>query len=809
MTNPSTFGTRLKQLRQEHGLTQDTLAERIGCATQTIRKIEGGQRRPSYQIAAKLADELGIAAEERAHFVRFSRDEPRQAQTCFAPQTEPDIQPFVQPPANLPTSLTRLIGRERELARICELLIGGNARLLTVAGPGGSGKTRLAVEAAARLADHFADGIVFVNLVSVRDPALVITTIADAVGIGEEGGRSRLDRLKHALRTRSMLLVLDNFEQVVAAAEQVADLISWCSGLTALVTSREVLRIRGEHIFPLCPLYVPSNPQATADELLSQSAAVQLFVERASAANPFFTFTNQHAPAVAEICRRLDGLPLAIELAAARSAMLSPEALLARLGCRLKFLTSGPRDLPARQQTIRNTIAWSYDLLTPSEQALFRRLSVFIGGRTFAAIEAVGTAAGDLNVEIVDGIASLLDKSFLYQDAPVNNEPRFLMLETIREFGLEQLERNHEDRATRQAHANYYQQFVAQAEPHLWGEKQQLTLDQLEHEHDNVRAALAWHLTQNDDIAPALHMAGRLWRFWNIRGHWTEGQRWLEQALARQADAAPEHRWLALHGAGNLSLDLGEYVRAKAYYEESLAVTQQLKFERGIANSLLNLSLVASYQGDLQQAYAMQEQALAIHHSVENTVGVALVLHNLARVLEQQGDYERAEDLAEESLTLYRQLRDSRGIAWASHVLALLAHRRGAFERAKTALEECRAIYEQLGATTDLARVLNDLGELAGERAEHNQARALCGRSLQLAVELGDRRGQAAALQNLGRLAHRVGDTEHAMTLYHKSLSLRRDLGDKRGIASTLECLSQLASQRRYKAPTRLHWQAV
>ncbi|HEX5688946.1 MAG TPA: tetratricopeptide repeat protein, partial [Roseiflexaceae bacterium] len=334
------------------------------------------------------------------------------------------------------------------------------------------------------------------------------------------------------------------------------------------------------------------------------------------------------APIIAEICRRLDGMPLAIELAAARSTMFSPEALLVRLGSRLKLLTSGPRDLPARQQTIRDTIAWSYDLLTASEQALFRRLSVFVDGSIHAAIEAVGTAAGELDFEVVDGLASLIDKSLVYQEASAGREPRFLMLETIREYGLGQLERSGEARATRHAHAEYYRHFVAQTEPRLWNQQQQRALDELELEHDNLRAALAWHVAQ-DDMTAALYMTGRLWRFWNIRGYWTEGQQWLEQALSGQPGAAPEQRWLALHGAGNLSLDLGEYARAKAYYEESLIVTQQLNFQRGIANSWLNLSLVASYQGELQQARTMQEQALEIHRSVENAVGVALVLYNL------------------------------------------------------------------------------------------------------------------------------------------------------------------------------------
>jgi predicted ATPase/DNA-binding XRE family transcriptional regulator/Tfp pilus assembly protein PilF len=797
MSNPSTFGGRLKQLRQEQGLTQDTLAERVGCATQTIRKIESGQRRPSYQIAAKLAEELSIAPEERARFIRFSRDESRAEYSIPPAQAVSDTRPASPPPSsgNLPTPLTRLIGREQEVGSARELLLRADLRLLTLVGPGGAGKTRLGVDVAAGLEDRFADGVVFVNLVSLRDPDLVIPTIADAMGIGEEGGRPRLERLKEGLRAKRLLLVLDNFEHVMPAAVLVADLLASCSGLKALVTSREVLRVRGERVFAVHPLPIPDRKHTTAGDLLSQSAVVQLFTERAAAARPGFAITDENAPAIAELCRRLDGLPLAIELAAARSTLFQPEAMLARLGSRFKLLTGGPRDVPTRQQTLRNAIAWSYDLLTDSEQKLLRRLSVFIGGYTLDAIEAVCTAAGAIEIEIFDGLASLVDKSLLRQDATTSHEPGFLMLETIREYGLEQLEHSGEAEATRDAHAHYYLQLVERCEPQLWGGAQEQWLDRLEQEHGNLRVALAWHIAQDKGVEPGLRMAGRLWRFWSVRGHWTEGQQWLEQALSRRAEASPADTWLALHGAGNLSLDLGEYTRARAYYEESLAVTQRLEAQQGIANSLLNLSMVNFYQGDLQEAITLQEESLAIHRAVGNNIGIALALHNLASLLEQQGDYNRAAILAEESLARYKDLGDSLGMALALHDLALLAHRHGAYERARTLLEECGTIYDRLGAKNDLARALNDLGELADDQGKYASARSLYEESLRLAAELGDRRCQAAALNNLGRLAHRTGDEGRAVALCSQSLSLRRDLGDKRGIATAQESLSQMTQQ--------------
>ncbi len=569
MRGPTAFGRRLRQLRHEGGLTQDMLADRVGCATQTIRKIEAGTRRPSYQMAAIIARELGLDAEAGASFIRLARDEPGEAEPELFPQLAESLPAVLDPPStSLPTPLTRLIAREQEMLAAHQLLRRADVRLLTLVGPGGTGKTRLGLEVAATLADHFPDGVVFVNLVPLRDPGLLIPTIADALGVREQGGRTALERLKEALRARHVLLVLDNFEQIISAAVLVAELLSACPGLKALVTSRELLRVRGEQAFPVSPLSVPDVRYATSGERVSQYAAVQLFIERALAVRPDFAVTNQNAAAVAELCQRLDGLPLAIELAAARSTLFAPEALLARLGSRLKLLTGGSRDLPARQQTLRNTIAWSYDLLTDAEQKLFRRLTAFVGGRSMPAVEAVCAAGGDLDLDVVDGLSSLVDKSLLLHDV-ATGEPWFLMLETIWEYGLEQLERSGEAEATRRAHAGYYLQLVEQAEPHLWGAGQDQWLSRLEQEHDNLRAALAWYTTQDEGVEPALRMAGLLWRFWEMRGHWTEGQQWLEQALSRRLQASPSVRWVALHGAGNLALARGEYARAMAYYEES------------------------------------------------------------------------------------------------------------------------------------------------------------------------------------------------------------------------------------------------
>ncbi|MFQ5794857.1 MAG: AAA family ATPase [Candidatus Bipolaricaulia bacterium] len=372
-------------------------------------------------------------------------------------------------------------------------------RLLTLTGAGGTGKTRLGLQAAADLIDDFEDGVYFVDLAPISDPGLVVSAIAQKMGVreAEVGGRPLLDSLKEHLRDKQILLLLDNFEQVVAAAPQVAELLAACAWLKLLVTSREPCHVRGEHVFPVPPLALPEpdRKRPLAIEYLMQYEAVRLFIDRAQAVKPDFAVTHENAPAVAEICIRLDGLPLAIELAAARITLLPPQVMLARLGSRLKLLTGGARDLPARQQTLRATIDWSYDLLDASEQTLFERLSVFVGGCTLEVAEAVCNGTGDLelDVDVLDGLASLVDKNLLRQEEQVEGAPRFLMLETIREYGLERLEASGEAEATQRTRADYYLALAEQAEPKLWGGPEQGEwLDRLEVEHDNLRAALAW-----------------------------------------------------------------------------------------------------------------------------------------------------------------------------------------------------------------------------------------------------------------------------------------------------------------------------
>src|SRR6266571_7626136 len=462
------------------------------------------------------------------------------------------------PPHTLPAQLTPLIGREQEIALACTLLRRPEVRLLTLTGTGGTGKTRLGLQVAAELSDLFTDGVYFVNLAPLSDPTLVVSSITQTLGLREVAGQPLLEHLKRELQQKQLLLVLDNFEQVVSAALQVADLLAASPKLKVIVTSREVLHVRGEQEFPVPPMAVPDPAHLPDMVALAQYEALALFIQRAQAVKPDFQVTPANARDIAEICVQLDGLPLAIELAAARIKLLPPKALLARLSERLAVLTSGPHDAPARQQTLRNTIAWSYNLLEAQEQRLFRRLSVFVGGCTLEAIEAVYTAleTSTSTMSTLDSVAALIDKSILQQTEQEGVQPRLVMLETIREYGLEALTASGEMEVIRQAHALYYVTLAEKAEPELGGQQQAEWLERLEREHENLRAAMQWSLEAGEDghsREMALQLGGALRRFWIVHGHWSEGRNFLERALAESKGVPASVQVKALVTAANLA----------------------------------------------------------------------------------------------------------------------------------------------------------------------------------------------------------------------------------------------------------------
>ncbi len=505
------------------------------------------------------------------------------------PANFPPLKTLDNSPNNLPVQPTSLIGREKEVAAVLDLLQREEVRLLTLTGPGGTGKTRLGLQVAAELAERFTDGVFFVNLAPISDPELVVPTLAQTLNVKEIAEQTLLDLLKASLHWKHLLLLLDNFEQVLGAAVYVADLLAACPNLKVMVTSRMTLHIRGEQEYAVPPLAVPDPKHLPDLVVLSQYEAVALFIQRAQAARPEFQVSNANAPAVAEICVRLDGLPLAIELAAARIKVLPPRALLARLGQRLAVLTNGPRDAPVRQQTLRNTIKWSYDLLDSQEQQLFQRLSVFAGGCTLEAIESVCAAFGDEVGTVLDAVASIIDKSLLQQTEQKvrqeGGEPRLVMLETIREYGLERLKGDGEREAIQQAHADYYLALAEDTEPELAGPRQAVWLERLEREHDNLRAAMQWSLEPGEDghrREMALRLGGALQRFWIVRGHWSEGRNFLERALAESKEVAASVQVKALITAANLAHVQADNDRAEALAEKSWALCKELGDTRGL-----------------------------------------------------------------------------------------------------------------------------------------------------------------------------------------------------------------------------------
>ncbi len=722
---------------------------------------------------------------------------------------------------NLPAQVTPLIGREQEVAAVCALLRRPEVRLVTLTGTGGVGKTRLGLEVATDMLANFADGVCFVPLASISDADLVIPTIAQALGIKEAGERPLANLLQASVRDKHLLLLLDNFEQVLAAAPQLSDLLADCPQLNVLVTSRAVLHIHGEHEFPVPPLALPDLTQLPKSEALAQYAAVALFLQCAQAARPDIQLTPANAHAIAEICVRLDGLPLAIELAAARVKLLPPQILLTRLEHRLHVLTSGARDAPVRQQTLRNTLAWSYNLLDAEEQRLFRRLCVFVGGCTLEAVEGLYTALGEMPAEVVDGVASLMDKSLLRQVEQEGEEPRLLMLETIREYGLEVLSESSEIENIRRAHTAYYLRLAEDAAPQLLGRQQATWLERLEREHDNLRAALRWSLEQaaheearqstGDGREMALRLGGALWGFWWVRGHWSEGRNFLERALAvSEGIEASSVGAKALFAAALLAFVQSDYERAEALSEGSLALYREVGDPWGVAFSLLTLGNVAWVRGNTVAARSMTEEALALYRKIGLKEYVAWSLFSLALLDNSQGEYTKAYALFEESLAIHRELGNKRGIAHSLSQLAqVLFVSQGDQERVRSLIDECLALSGEVGFKEGIAASYSLLGQLALGQRDIVTAHSLAEKSVALYREMGHRHGTAESLAVLGKVVAAQGDYAAARALYEESLTISGELGEKWVIPVHLVGLGEVVAAQRQLAWAAQLWGAA
>jgi predicted ATPase/class 3 adenylate cyclase len=658
-------------------------------------------------------------------------------------------------PNNLPLQPTPFLGREKEVDALQQLLLRDSSRLVTLTGPGGVGKTRLGLQVAAELTEHFRDGTWFVSLAPLSDPDLVIPTISQALGLQETRDQTPLEQVKRSLQQKQTLVLLDNFEQVVSAATSVADLLTACPRLKVLVTSREVLHLRAEHDYAVPPLTLP-DPKHLPDLLsLAQYDAVALFIERAQAVKSEFQVTNSSAPAVAEICVRLDGLPLALELAAARLRLFPPQALLTRLAQRLPLLTSSTRDVPARQHTLRNTIAWSYDLLEASEQRLFRRLCVFVGGMTLEAVEAVCAALGDEPAVVLDGLASLMDKSLLRQSETEGEQSHFVLLETIREFGWEALEALGEAEATRQAHAAYFLALAEEAAPELLGGPRMAEwMRRLEQEHDNLRAAMGW-LLERGEAAMALRMGAALWMFWELNYSLHEGWNLLSQALVDSEDVDVPVRAQALGVAGYLASMLGHFEQGEVLGKASLALFRTIGDTAGIGEAVYFLARNAYERGELVAARSRFEESIVLNREAGNTRLIGWSLFFLAYTDLLQGEYDGTRACFEESLALFRAMGDPSGTAFSLIALAWYA----------------------IMGPGDLPLA---------------QAQAMAEESLALFRDIGTRHYEALALRTLGIITFLQGDTTTARLLLEQSCTRYREMGHESQIAWTLPLLGKV-----------------
>jgi predicted ATPase len=743
---------------------------------------------PAHEREPRLQDLLDrIRAEDTASYQKFATPEELReriandlALLLTERFTSPAETPVAARLATLPMPRSRLIDREQELVQAKTLLQEEDVGLVTLTGPGGVGKTRLALQVAADLAPQFADGVAFISLAALRDPLLVVPTVARALGLSETGHEAVDVRLMEYLRPRRMLLVLDNAEQLVAAAAPLAaQLLDAAPRLTLLVTSREPLRVRDERVVAVLPLALPDSEHLPNLETLAQVPAVALFVERAQEAKPDFTLTSENAATIVEICQRLDGLPLALELAAARLSLLTPAPLLARLEHRLPILTRGARDLPERQQTLRNTIAWSYDLLEAGEQQLFRRLAVFVGGFTLEAVEAVcvfdaarSSSLSEANEgAVLDQLAQLLDKSLVQAQQGTGGEPRFTMLETIHEYAQEQLVASGEAAALQGRHANYFLRLAEEADPQMYGQEREVWMERLDREDANLRAALAWSKADKDAVQTGLRLVGALGFYWVLRGSVREGRTWLEGMLERtDGTDRSAARGKALHSAGWLAWGEGDYAAASLLTEEGLSIVRERgdKRESGYAEVLLGL--IRMGQQDSAAALPLLEESRTLFKDLGNVWGEAVTLYGLGMAAYFSGDRAAARAHYEESLRLFQEQGDVFGVTLLVSALEAVLLPQGDEEIARSLYEQSLPLLRASRDRGRLGMILINVGDIwLHQNGDEQQAKMLYQQGLQLWQDMqrvDDGLGIVRGLAGLAEVAAAQGQAERAGRLF-------------------------------------------
>lgn len=710
------FGARLRRLRGAAGLTQEELASRAGLSPNAVSALERGQRKRPYPHTVRaLADALGLPGDGRAALLEAvpGRGEPAS--------------PAAPAVSTLPRPVTLPIGREIEIEQVNALISHPDTRLVTLTGIGGVGKTRLATEAAREVESLFPDGVAFVGLASLADPALVTPTILRSLGQGEAEGRSPVEALVEHLREKRSLLVLDNFEHLLEAAPEVAALIEDCPDLTVLATSRAPLRVRGEREYAVPPLALPATTRSPVEADVADSPSGKLFLERAQAVYPFFEITGENAAAVAAICWRLGGLPLALELAAARVRFLDPASLLLRLDQALS--AAWARDLPERQRTMGATLDWSYDLLAPSERVLLRRLSVFAGGFTLEAAEAIGVSGDGTAGEVLEHLGVLVEQSLVGVEAGGDGAGmRYGMLEPVRQYAHAKLEGSGEVREVRNRHAALFLELAEEAEPEIRGPRQLAWLDRLETEHANVRAAMGWLLGEGD-VETAVRIAWALWLFWWIRSHFTESRRWMERALfvgAGKMSATVRAR--ALFVAGTMTSRVADSRTAASLLAESLLLFRKLGDKRGITRALGSSGIVAVGQERYEEGIAYFEESADLFIEIGEKWGASHMLCYLAVIRLNQGDQERAGRSAEKGLVFGRESGDRHGTSETLYLLGRLAWEAERDpERASRFFEEGLELAAEIGGGSTVAYCLKGLAAVASSGDDPATAARLWG----------------------------------------------------------------------------------